>query len=298
MRSNLTAEKREQKAKREKEIIEKYREMYLIYETTHRIIIGDCRRMSQVDDNSVDLIVTSPPYYNAKEYTQWGSLERYLGDMRRAFQECFRVLKPGRKFCLNISDLPERGEWGVRWIPLGARLLLICQEVGFEIADRIIWFKTPMKGFQYGSLPYPPSPLICDSIEYIFVLRKPGKPDYSYLSKEKKEASRLRRNEYAEFTRQIWTIRRVREMENINGHIAPFPDEIPRRCIKLYSFIGDTVLDPFGGSGTTTKVAMENKRNSILYEIKEEYLDIIKEKISFHQRRLSNDKIVIIYEGE
>lgn len=298
MRSNLTAEEREKKAKREKEIIDKYRDMYVLYNTTHTITIGDCRRMSQVDDNSVDLIVTSPPYYNAKEYAQWSSLERYIGDMRGAFQECFRVLKPGRKFCLNISDIPEKGEWGVRWIPLGARLSLICQESGFEIVDRIFWFKTPMKGFQYGSLPYPPSPLICDSIEYIFVLRKPGKPDYSYLSKERREASRLRRNEYAEFTKQIWTIRRVREKENVNGHIAPFPDEIPHRCIKLYSFIGDTVLDPFGGSGTTTKMAMENKRNSILYEIKEEYLDIIKEKISFHQRRLSNDKIVIIHEGE
>jgi len=298
MRTNLTHKQREQKAKIENEIIEKSRERVLLYKTTHKIIIGDCRRMRRVNDNSVDLIVTSPPYYNAKEYAQWDSLGSYLRDMKEAFQECYRVLKPGRKFCLNISDLPEKGKWGVKWIPLGARLLLICQEVGFEIADRIIWFKTPMKGFQYGSLPYPPSPLICDSIEYIFVLRKPGKPDYRYISKEMREASRLRRNEYAEFTKQIWTIRRVRESENINGHIAPFPDEIPRRCIKLYSFVGDTVLDPFGGSGTTTKVAIENKRNSILYEIKKEYLNIIKEKIGFDQKRLSNDEIVIIHEDE
>ena len=298
MRSKLDARRREQKAKMEKELIAKYSGLHIFDKTTHTIIIGDCRRMNRVESNSIELIVTSPPYYNAKEYAQWGSLKGYLKDMRKAFEECLRVLKLGRKFCLNISDIPERGKWGVKWIPLGAELLLTCQEVGFEIVDRIIWFKTPMKGFQYGSLPYPPSPLICDSIEYIFVLRKPGKPDYSYLSKEQKEASRLRRQEYAEFTKQIWTLRRVREKENVNGHIAPFPDEIPHRCIKLYSFIGDTVLDPFGGSGTTTKMAMENKRNSILYEIERTFLDIIKDKINFAQRRLSDEKIVIIYEED
>lgn len=297
MRSNLNARRREQKAKIEKELIDKYRNMHIFDKTTHKIIIGDCRQMNRVESNSVDLIVTSPPYYNAKKYAHWSSLKGYLEDMKKAFKECLRVLKTGRKFCLNISDLPEKGKWGVRWIPLGAELLLICQDVGFEISDRIIWFKTPMKGFQYGSLPYPPSPLICDSIEYIFVLRKPGKPDYSYLSKERREASRLRRQEYAEFTKQMWTIRRVRAKENIDGHIAPFPDEIPHRCIKLYSFVGDTVLDPFGGSGTTTKMAIENKRNSILYEIKKEYLDIIKDKINLSQRRLSNERIVIIHEG-
>lgn len=298
MRSNPNTKRRELKAKMEKELFDKYRNTYISCKTTHTIIIGDCRRMDRLENNSVDLIVTSPPYFNAKEYAQWSSLKGYLEDMKKAFEECLRVLKPGRKFCLNISDLPQKGKWGVRWIPLGAGLLLTCQDVGFEIVDRIIWLKTPMKGFQYGSLPYPPSPLICDSIEYIFILRKPGKSDYSYLLKERREASRLRRKEYAEFTKQIWTIRRVRAKENINGHIAPFPDEIPYRCIKLYSFVGDTVLDPFGGSGTTTKMAIENKRNSILYEIKGEYLDIIKDKVNLSQRRLTNDELVIIHERD
>ena len=248
----------------------------------HKIIIGDSRKMKSVKDSSVHLIVTSPPYFNAKEYSSWKTLPDYLEDMRATITECYRTLTPGRKFCLNISDLPEKGGSGVRWIPLGSELLKVCLNAGFELVDRVIWFKTPMKGFQYGSLPYPPSPLICDSMEYIYILRKPngGKPDYTHLTKLQKEASRLTRAEYAEYTKQIWTMRRVRIKGNEDGHIAPFPEELPLRCIKLYSFVGETVLDPFGGSGTTTRAAILNKRHSILYEIKEEYLKHIKEKTS------------------
>jgi len=266
--------------------------------TKHSIIIGDSRHMDSLEKDSIHLIVTSPPYFNAKEYSHWDSLEGYLNDVKKTLRECFRVLKPSRKFCLNISDLPEKGPSGVKWIPLGAELLKVCMNVGFELVDRVFWLKTPMKGFYYGSLPYPPSPLIYDSVEYIFILRKPGKSDYSHLSKEQKEASKLTREEYAEYTKQIWTIRRVREKENVDGHIAPFPDELPRRCLKLYSFVGETVLDPFGGSGTTTKMAIENKRNSILYEINNEYLDLIKEKIGFKQTRLLGDVEISIIDGK
>lgn len=225
------------------------------------------------------------------------SLPEYVEDMKKTFKECFRILQSGRKFCLNISDIPEKASSGVRWIPLGSEMIRICQEIGFEIVDRIFWFKTPLKGFQYGSLPYPPSPLINDSVEYIFVLRKPGKSDYSYLNKDMKEASRLTRDEYGEFTKQIWSIRRVREKDNVDGHTAPFPDELPDRCIRLYSFVGDVILDPFGGSGTTMKTAINNKRNSIIYEIKKEYLPMIKEKIGMNQKRIIDDiKIAIKYE--
>ena len=288
---------REDKAKREEDMINKYWNHPSLEITNHKIVIGDSRNMKSVTDNSVHLIITSPPYFNAKEYSQYDSLNKYLEDVGKTFKECYRVLQPGRKFCLNISDLPEKGESGVRWVPLGSELLDVCRKIGFELVDRIFWFKTPLKGFQYGSLPLPPSPLICDSVEYIYILRKPGKSDYSRIPKEWKEASRLRREEYVEFTKQIWSMRRVTLKENINGHIAPYPDELPHRCIKLYSFVGETVLDPFGGRGTTTKMAMHNKRNSILYEIKEEYLEFIKENIGFNQKRLLVDsKAEIIYE--
>ncbi len=271
----------------------------------HRVVIGDSRQMKSVGDNSVHLIVTSPPYFNAKNYSSWGTLQDYLKDMEATIGECFRVLTPGRKFCLNISDLPEKGTSGVRWIPLGSELLRVCLNAGFELVDRVLWYKTPMKGFQYGSLPYPPSPLICDSMEYIYILRKPNntKPDYSHLTKLQKEASRLTRAEYAEYTKQIWTMRRVRLKENESGHIAPFPDELPLRCIKLYSFVGETVLDPFGGSGTTTRMAILQKRNSVLYEIKKEYLKHIREKTGFGVPKemlfddpISNAEVDLIYE--
>lgn len=273
--------------------------------TQHSVIIGDSRKMKSIENDSIHLIVTSPPYFNAKEYSSWPTLQAYLKDMKATFDECFRVLVPARKFCLNISDLPEKGKSGVRWIPLGSELLKVCLESGFELVDRIIWYKTPMKGFQYGSLPYPPSPLICDSMEYIYILRKPNgtKPDYSHLSKLQKEASKLTRAEYAEFTKQIWTMRRVRIKGNEEGHIAPYPDELPHRCIKLYSFAGENILDPFGGSGTTTKMAILNKRNSVLYEIKKKYLKHIKQKIGLSGPRqasfndpMSKAEIKIIYE--
>lgn len=251
--------------------------------TIHQIVRGDSRHMNHVADNSVHLAVTSPPYFNAKEYSHWPTLESYIEDMKKVFAETFRVLVPGRKFCLNISDLPEKGQSGVRWMPLGPYLLLAALDEGFELVDRVIWFKTPLKGFQYGSLPYPPSPLICDSMEYIYVLRKPlgkSKVDYRHVTPVQKEASRLKRDDYIEFTKQIWSIRRVRRSNNLDGHIAPFPVDIPDRCVRLYSFVGETVLDPFAGSGTTSLVSIKNRRNSIGYELQPEYVDYIRERLT------------------
>ncbi len=249
--------------------------------TQHVIYTQDNKSIPQIVSDSVHLAVTSPPYFNAREYSTWATVDDYLEDMKSSFEEVFRVLKPGRKFCLNISDLPEKGESGVRWIPLGPQLLMAALAVGFELVDRVIWFKTPMKGFQYGSLPYPPSPLICDSMEYIYILRKPnkGKTSYEHVSTLQKESSRLQREIYAEYTKQIWTIRRVRLKGNEAGHIAPFPYEIPERCVRLYSFVGEVVLDPFAGSGTTAQAAIKNRRNSIMVEQNSSYVEIMKKKL-------------------
>lgn len=261
--------------------------------TRHKIIIGASRSMKKIKAESIHLIVTSPPYFNAKSYSQWKRLQDYLDDMRQVFAECYRVLCPGRKFCLNISDLPEKGDSGVRWQPLGPEILMAATSLGFEIVDRVFWFKTPLKGFQYGSLPFPPSPLINDSVEYIYILRKPGKSDYSYVPNSLKRASRIKRDAYVEFTKQIWSMRRVQLKNNIDGHIAPFPDDLPSRCIKLYSFVGDTILDPFGGRGTTTKMAILNKRNSILYEMNKKHLVHIKRYLLPEQNSLYNNNAKI-----
>ena len=249
--------------------------------TSHIILNKNNQNLPEIPEGSVHLAVTSPPYFNAREYSTWTTIQDYLEDMNKSFKEVFRVLKPGRKFCLNISDLPEKGGSGVRWIPLGPQLLLEALAIGFELVDRVIWFKTPMKGFQYGSLPYPPSPLICDSMEYVYILRKPnlGKTSYEHVSLLQKEASRLPREIYAEYTKQIWTLRRVRLKGNEAGHIAPFPYEIPERCVRLYSFVGETVIDPFAGSGTTGQAAVKNRRNSIMVEMESEYIKIMKQKL-------------------
>ena len=244
--------------------------------TRHRVIVGDSRSMGQVATESVHLIVTSPPRCGAGGGPQWNGTDDYMDDMRAVLSECYRVLRSGRKLCLNVSDIREEGDSGARWRPLGPEILLASCDVGFEIVDRIFWLKTPPGEFEYGSLPFPPSPVINDSVEYIYILRKPGRGDYSYVHGKLKRASRLRREEYVEFTRQIWSMRRVQLQDDTGGHIAPFPDELPARCIRLYSFVGDTVLDPFGGRGTTTRAAIEGKRNSILYEKNREHLEHIR----------------------
>ena len=295
-KKKLSEEERIQKQNEEKAFIQESWNRILYKPMSHTLYNGDSKNLKFIQDNSIDLIVTSPPYYNAKEYSQWDTINDYLKDMRRIFKECFKKLKPGRKLCLNISDIPIKGESGVRWIPLGPYLITTLEKVGYELIDRIFWFKTPLMGFQYGSLPFPPYPLICDSVEYIYVFRKPGKADYKYLNPENKNASKLSREEYMEYTKQIWSIRRVRLKDNKNGHTAPFPYELPYRCIKMYSFVGDTVLDPFGGSGTTSLAALDLKRNSIISEINSDYYNLIKENIFQKHSLFNNDNIIEIQE--
>jgi len=256
-----------------------------VLHTRHLVVVGDSADMSRVSDRSVHLIVTSPPYFDARDYAtesqlgHGGTLEEYTEGLAAVFRECYRVLQPARRLCLNISDLPISGASGVEWVPLGAIATNVALGVGFGLADRIVWDKTPKKGFQFGSLPYPPSPLICDSMEYVLIFRKPGRPDYAYLDPGLKERSRLSPDEYKEFTKQIWVLPRVRLRDNMDGHIAPFPLDIPMRCIRLYSFVGDTVLDPFAGSGTTGAAALAAQRNSIMYEINRDYVRFIRGKL-------------------
>lgn len=258
-----------------------------------KIIISDSRKMIEVEDSNVDLVVTSPPYWHIKDYGVEGqigygqSLHEYLKDLYRVWKECYRILKPGRKLCINIGDQFARSIIYGRYkiIPLHAEFISQCEDIGFDYMGSIIWQKkttmnTTGGANVMGSYPYPPNGMIEIDYEFILIFKKPGKN--LRVSQEIKEKSKLTKEEWKEYFYGHWYFGGVRQIE----HEAMFPEELPKRLIKMYTFIGDTVLDPFLGSGTTVKVALNLGRNAIGYEINEKFLDIIKEKLGLKQSLL------------
>jgi len=265
------------------------------------IVNGDSREMKEVGDFSVDLIITSPPYWNIKDYgvkEQIGynqTLNEYFEDLHKVFSECYRVLKPGRRMCINIGDQFARAaDYGrYKVIPLHAEVIVRCERIGFDYMGSIIWQKkttmNPTGGATVmGSYPYPPNGMIEIDYEFILIFKKPGKSEK--VPKEVKEKSKLSKEEWKEYFSGHWKIPGVRQHE----HQAMFPDEIPRRLIKMYSYINDTVLDPFLGSGTTAKVALELERNFIGYEINPDFIQTIMNKIS-KSIFINHDNIEVIY---
>ncbi|PXF53104.1 MAG: DNA methylase N-4 [Candidatus Methanophagaceae archaeon] len=255
-----------------------------------KIIIGDSRKMEEVEDNSVDLVVTSPPYWHIKDYGVEGqvgygqSLHEYLKDLYRVWKECYRVIKSGRRFCLNIGDQFARSIIYGRYkiIPLHAEFIAQCEDIGFDYMGAIIWQKkttmnTTGGANVMGSYPYPPNGMVEIDYEYILIFKKPGKS--KKIPKEIKKQSMLTKDEWKEYFYGHWYFSGARQIE----HEAMFPDELPKRCIKMFTFVGDTVLDPFLGSGTTVKAAMELNRNAIGYEINENFLNVIKEKLGLNR---------------
>ena len=246
--------------------------------------------MEEVEDNRVDLVVTSPPYWHIKDYGVEGqvgygqSLHEYLKDLYRVWKECYRVIKPGRRFCLNIGDQFARSIIYGRYkiIPLHAEFIAQCEDIGFDYMGAIIWQKkttmnTTGGANVMGSYPYPPNGMVEIDYEYILIFKKPGKS--KKIPKEIKKQSMLTKDEWKEYFYGHWYFGGARQIE----HEAMFPDELPKRCIKMFTFVGDTVLDPFLGSGTTVKAAMELNRNAIGYEINENFLNVIKEKLGLNR---------------
>ena len=256
-----------------------------------KIIIGDSRSMPEVEAGSIDLVVTSPPYWHIKDYGVPGqigygqTLHEYLKDLYLTWAECFRVLGEGRRLCLNIGDQFARsiiyGRYKV--IPLHAEFISQCEQIGFDFMGSIIWQKkttmnTTGGANVMGSYPYPPNGLVEIDYEFILIFKKPGK--VKAVSREIKEASKLTKEEWKEYFSGHWRFGGARQL----GHEAMFPEELPKRLIRMFTFQGDTVLDPFLGSGTTVKVALEWGRNSVGYEINEKFLEIIKEKIGIKDK--------------
>jgi len=242
--------------------------------------------MPEVADAAVDLVVTSPPYWHLKDYGIPGqvgygqSLHQYLQDLYRVWRECFRVLRPGARLCLNIGDQFARAAVYGRYkvIALHAEFIAQCEQLGFDFLGAIIWQKkttmnTTGGANVMGSYPYPPNGLVEIDYEFIQIFKKPG-PAKKVL-KEVKEASKLTKAEWKEYFSGHWYFGGARQL----GHEAMFPEELPKRLIKMFTFVGDAVLDPFLGSGTTVKAALELGRSALGYEINQDFLPVIQGKV-------------------
>jgi len=261
--------------------------------THHKIITGDSREMAELRDNSVHLIITSPPYWQLKDYgaeEQIGfndTYENYINNLNLVWKECYRVLHNGCRLCVNIGDQFARAVYYGRYkvIPIREEIIKFCENIGFDYMGAIIWQKvttsnTTGGGVQMGSYPYPRNGILKIDYEFILIFKKTGEAPKP--TKEQKELSKMSAEEWNTYFAGHWNFAGVRQ----NGHIAMFPEELPRRLIKMFSFAGETVLDPFLGSGTTSLAAKKTNRNSVGYEINPEFIPVIKEKLEVHQKDL------------
>jgi len=259
----------------------------------HKIIIGDSRKMQELPDNYVHLIVTSPPYWQLKDYgdpRQIGfndSYEDYINNLNLVWKECFRVLHPGCRMCINIGDQFARSVYYGKYkiVPIRTEIIKFCETIGFDYMGAIIWQKKTTMNTTggakiMGSYPYPRNGIIEIDYEFILIFKKPGKPPK--VDKHTKEKAKMTRDEWKEYFSGHWYFKGERQ----NSHLAMFPIELPYRLIKMFTFPGEIVLDPFLGSGTTTLAAMKLERSSIGYEINKDFLSIIKKKIGYHKSNL------------
>jgi len=261
--------------------------------THHRIIIGDSRCMTEVPNESIHLIITSPPYWQLKDYgngSQIGfddSYEDYINNLNIVWKECQRVLNKGCRLCVNIGDQFARSVYYGRYkvIPIRTEIIKFCETVGFDYMGAIIWQKvttcnTTGGATIMGSFPFPRNGILKIDYEFILIFKKHGVAPR--VSKETKEKSKMTIDEWNQFFAGHWNI----PGEKQDKHLAVFPEEIPRRLIKMFSFVNDTVLDPFLGSGTTSLASKKLERNSVGYEINPEFLPLMKEKLSLEQKMI------------
>ncbi len=307
--------------------------------TTHKIIFGDSRWMTEVGDESVHLVVTSPPYWQLKDYGSKGqigfddSYEDYVNNLNLVWKECERVLSKGCRLCVNIGDQFARAAYYGRYkvIPIRTEIVKMCEALGLDYMGAIIWQKvttcnTTGGASIMGSYPYPRNGIIKLDYEFILIFKKLGEPPE--VSDDAKKASKLSLAEWNDYFYGHWNFpgERITKgpsakkkktprpgLPNVSSpfgdgsgfqvsgsklkapgsgldpqspipnpqsleHIAPFPEELPKRLIKMFTFVGDTVLDPFLGSGTTTLAAKNLDRNSIGYEINPDYRPVIEQK--------------------
>ena len=242
--------------------------MRLVYDMNNaKIYQGDARQMDVLQDGSVHLCITSPPYYNARDYSQWGSYQEYLDDMAEAWRECCRVLCDGGRIAVNVPQGYGRcGQGG--YISIGDHTTQALVSAGFTLRGHIVWVKgndntpTNANGTAWGSWMSASNPSLRDCHELIIVASKGS------LGRDAGQST-ISREDFLTCTRSVWSIRPRQH----SWHPAPFPAELPRRLIQLYSYAGDVVLDPFAGSCTTVWVAAENGRQGIGIEKSSTYIE-------------------------
>lgn len=254
--------------------------------TQHVIINGDSRNMSELQDKSVHLIITSPPYWQLKDYgndNQIGfndSYEQYINNLNLVWKECFRVLHDGCRLCINIGDQFARSVYYGRYkvIPIHSEIIRFCEIIGFDFMGQIIWQKTTTMnttggGAVMGSFPYPRNGIVKLDFEYILLFKKQGNAPKP--TADQKAQSAMTNEEWNTYFNGHWYFNGAKQ----DKHLAMFPEELPKRLIKMFSFPQETVLDPFMGSGTTAAVAKALGRNSIGYEINGDFIPLIKNRI-------------------
>ncbi len=258
----------------------------MLNKTKHTIINGDSRQMNELKDESVHLIATSPPYWQLKDYGTENQIgfhddyETYINHLNLTWQECFRVLHKGCRLCINIGDQFARSTYYGRYkiIPIHTEIIKFCEMIGFDFMGQIIWQKATTMNTSggasiMGSYPNPRNGIVKLDFEYILLFKKQGNAPKP--TKEQKENSIMTNEEWNTYFNGHWYFSGAKQ----DKHLAMFPEELPHRLIKMFSFPGETVLDPFMGSGTTALAARNLNRNSVGYEINPDFIPIIKEKI-------------------
>jgi len=264
--------------------------------TVHKVITGDSRKMQEVKDASAHLIVTSPPYWQLKDYgssDQIGfnhSYEEYINNLNLVWNECYRVIENGCRLCINIGDQFARSVYYGRYkvIPIRTEIIKFCETIGFDYMGAVIWQKvttcnTTGGASVMGSFPYPRNGILKLDYEFILIFKKQGTA--TPVTHEIREKSKMTTEEWNQYFSGHWNF----AGEKQGKHLAMFPEELPKRLIKMFTFVGDIVLDPFLGSGTTTLAAKNLSRNSVGYEINGDFLPFIKERVGCGQSLFSEE---------
>ncbi len=252
--------------------------------TTHRLVNGDARDLSFIPDGSVHLVITSPPYWNLKKYNenphQLGHIEDYeefLKEINLVWEHVFRVLVPGGRLVCIVGDVcVSRKKFGRHLVfPLHADICVLCRKIGFDNLNPIIWYKIAnasyevSNGSKFLGKPYEPNAIIKNDIEFILMQRKPG--GYRKPTEEQRQESMINKRDFDRWFQQIWNI----PGSSLKKHPARYPLELASRLIRMFSFVDDTVLDPFCGSGTSMVAALRSGRNSIGVEIDPDYCRMV-----------------------